>query len=338
MGSAKVKKEIKRKDSHNARPARKKSHKRSISDLISGSNMKIGILVILALGFLLCVVKMPVFKPNDQEKNSTFEFNPAKVIQISWKPRVFLYKGFLSDQECDHLIMMAKKKLAKSMVANDKSGEGYLSEVRTSSGMFLKKRQDEIVDRIEKRIANWVLLPEENAETIQILRYEHGQKYEPHYDFFVDKKNQKQGGHRLATVLMYLSDVKLGGETVFPNAQFGHLQFKDDTWSDCAWEGLAVKSVKGDAVLFFNLNPDGTTDPKSLHGSCPVIEGEKWSAPNWIHVGSYEDQSYTAPDNCYDEHEKCQMWADSSECDTNTNYMFRYCRHSCKVCGAMTDE
>lgn len=64
-----------------------------------------------------------------------------------------------------------------------------------------------------------MLIASENAETIQILRYEHGQKYEPHYDFFVDKKNQKQGGHRLATILMYLSNVKLGGETVFPNAQ-----------------------------------------------------------------------------------------------------------------------
>ena len=96
--------------------------------------------------------------------------------------------------------------------------------------------------------------------------------------------------------------------------------------------------MKGDAVLFFNLSPNGTTDPNSLHGSCPVIEGSKWSAPKWIHVRSYEDPSYTAPNNCYDDHDMCGMWADSGECETNTGYMFRNCRHSCKVCGAMTDE
>jgi hypothetical protein len=54
---------------------------------------------------------------------------------------------------------------------------------------------------------------------MQILHYEHGQKYEPHFDFFHDKVNQELGGHRIATVLMYLSDVGKGGETVFPNSE-----------------------------------------------------------------------------------------------------------------------
>ena len=59
----------------------------------------------------------------------------------------------------------------------------------------------------------------ENGEDIQVLRYEHGQRYESHYDYFVDKVNIAWGGHRLATVLMYLSDVTKGGETVFPMAE-----------------------------------------------------------------------------------------------------------------------
>ena len=59
----------------------------------------------------------------------------------------------------------------------------------------------------------------ENGEPIQILRYEHGQKYEAHIDYFVDEANQEEGGHRAATVLMYLSDVKKGGETVFPASE-----------------------------------------------------------------------------------------------------------------------
>lgn len=54
---------------------------------------------------------------------------------------------------------------------------------------------------------------------MQILHYEHGQKYEPHFDFFHDKANLELGGHRIATVLMYLSDVAKGGETVFPHSE-----------------------------------------------------------------------------------------------------------------------
>lgn len=59
----------------------------------------------------------------------------------------------------------------------------------------------------------------ENGEDIQVLRYEHGQKYDPHYDYFADKVNIARGGHRVATVLMYLTDVTKGGETVFPDAE-----------------------------------------------------------------------------------------------------------------------
>lgn len=57
---------------------------------------------------------------------------------------------------------------------------------------------------------------------MQILHYEHGQKYEPHYDFFHDKANLELGGHRVATVLMYLSEVAKGGETVFPNSEVSY--------------------------------------------------------------------------------------------------------------------
>lgn len=44
----------------------------------------------------------------------------------------------------------------------------------------------------------------ENGEGLQILHYEVGQKYEPHYDYFLDEFNTKNGGQRIATVLMYL--------------------------------------------------------------------------------------------------------------------------------------
>lgn len=54
---------------------------------------------------------------------------------------------------------------------------------------------------------------------MQVLRYENGEKYESHYDFFRDSLNVKRGGHRIATVLMYLSNVTKGGETIFPRAE-----------------------------------------------------------------------------------------------------------------------
>ncbi|PWA46890.1 oxoglutarate/iron-dependent dioxygenase [Artemisia annua] len=146
-------------------------------------------------------------------------FDPSRVIRISWHPRAFLYKKFLTDEECDHLIKVAKDKLEKSMVADVKTGKSIESTVRTSKGMIIRKAQDEVVGRIESRISVWTFLPVENGEAIQVLHYENGQKYLPHWDYFQDKPNQALGGHRIVTVLMYLSNVEKGGETIFPESE-----------------------------------------------------------------------------------------------------------------------
>ncbi|CAK7338618.1 unnamed protein product [Dovyalis caffra] len=306
--------------------------------------------VALFLGFML--LNFPRFSyssirllPDKKILHKKGVFDPTRVTQLSWHPRAFVYKGFLSNEECDHLINLARDKLEKSMVADNESGKSIESEVRTSSGMFIGKAQvlleDEIVADIEARIAAWTFLPEENGESIQILHYEHGQKYEPHYDYFHDKANQELGGHRVATVLMYLSNVGRGGETVFPNSEGKTSQPKDDSWTDCAKNGYAVKPQKGDALMFFSLHPDATTDPNSLHGSCPVIEGEKWSATKWIHVRSFEKSlKQSASGDCVDENENCPLWAKAGECEKNPVYMvgseasYGYCRKSCKVCSA----
>lgn len=51
---------------------------------------------------------------------------------------------------------------------------------------------------------SFVLSPSEHGEGLQILHYEVGQKYEPHFDYFMDEYNTENGGQRIATVLMYL--------------------------------------------------------------------------------------------------------------------------------------
>ncbi|XP_072980210.1 probable prolyl 4-hydroxylase 4 [Typha angustifolia] len=265
---------------------------------------------------------------------------PNRSKQLSSKPRAFVYEGFLTEEECDHLISLAKSELKRSAVADNLSGKSTLSDVRTSSGMFIRKGKDPIVAAIEDKIAAWTFLPKENGEDIQVLRYEHGQKYDPHYDYFSDKVNTVRGGHRIATVLLYLSDVAKGGETVFPSAEESsrhRKHAKDDTLSECGQHGIAVKPRKGDALLFFSLHPDATTDPKSLHAGCPVIEGEKWSATKWIRVASF-DKVYQSPGNCTDNNESCARWAAAGECTKNPEYMVGtadlhgFCRRSCNVC------
>ncbi|CAH8274195.1 unnamed protein product [Arabidopsis lyrata] len=207
---------------------------------------------------------------------------------ISWEPRAFVYHNFLTNEECEHLISLAKPSMVKSKVVDVKTGKSIDSRVRTSSGTFLKRGHDEIVEEIENRISDFTFIPIENGEGLQVLHYEVGQKYEPHHDYFFDEFNVRKGGQRIATVLMYLSDVDEGGETVFPAAK-GNIS--DVPWwdelSQCGKEGLSVLPKKRDALLFWSMKPDASLDPSSLHGGCPVIKGNKWSSTKWFHVHEY---------------------------------------------------
>ncbi|VVA96718.1 unnamed protein product [Arabis nemorensis] len=92
----------------------------------------------------------------------------------------------------------------------------------------------------------------ENGEGLQVLQYQVGQKYKPHYDYFLDEFNTNYGGQRIAMVVMYLSDVDDGGEAVFPAAK-GNIS--EVPWwkelSKCG-KGLSVLPKKRDALFFFN--------------------------------------------------------------------------------------
>jgi len=117
-------------------------------------------------------------------------FSASNVTTLSASsPRAYVYRGFLTDAECDHFIARASPKLAKSNVVDTDTGEGVPSAIRTSDGMFFDRGEDDVVDAVERRISAWTRLPTENGEGMQVLRYAGGQKYDAHLDAFVDKFN-----------------------------------------------------------------------------------------------------------------------------------------------------
>lgn len=226
------------------------------------------------------------------------------VEQISWAPRAQVYHNFLTPEECSHLIELARPKMAVASVVDKKTGVSKSSEVRTSTGHFLQRGQDAIVTRIEERISAFSMIPVDHGEGIQILNYQPGQKYDPHFDYFQDQENIKHGGQRVATVLLYLSDVEAGGETVFPRGEFvdpgykaseqlvrdseeSHTGRTAHVTSKCASGKLHVAPKAGTALLFWSVDPMGNDDGKSLHGGCAVEAGEKWTATKWMRHGPY---------------------------------------------------
>ncbi|XP_047317278.1 prolyl 4-hydroxylase 1 [Impatiens glandulifera] len=258
--------------------------------MASAMRIVLGLLTIVSVGMIIGAIRQLVFiqKLEDSYGESHFANDKeAEILRLgyvkpeilSWSPRIILLHNFLSAEECDYLRAIAKPRLQISTVVDAKTGKGIKSEVRTSSGMFLnaEERKYPMIEAIEKRISTYAQVPVGNGELIQVLRYEKGQLYRPHHDYFSDTFNLKRGGQRIATVLMYLTDNVEGGETYFPLA--------GSEECSCGGKmvvGICVKPNKGDAVLFWSMGLDGESDPKSIHGGCEVLSGEKWSATKWM--------------------------------------------------------
>uniref|UniRef100_A0A0D3A1P1 Prolyl 4-hydroxylase alpha subunit domain-containing protein n=1 Tax=Brassica oleracea var. oleracea TaxID=109376 RepID=A0A0D3A1P1_BRAOL len=78
---------------------------------------------------------------------------------ISMKPRAFLYHNFVKNEECEHLISLAKPKMVRSIVSNAITGVQGVSSGRTSTGSFISRGHDKIVEEIENRISEFTFLP-----------------------------------------------------------------------------------------------------------------------------------------------------------------------------------
>jgi prolyl 4-hydroxylase len=191
----------------------------------------------------------------------------VQVLQTVRHPRIVVFGDLVSDEECEALVAAAQARLARSLTVETRTGGEALNVDRTSDGMFFERGENEVVARIEERIAALLRWPLEFGEGLQVLRYAPGAQYRPHYDYFDPGEPGtptilRRGGQRVATLVMYLQEPEQGGATTFPDI------------------GLEVAPKRGSAVFFSYDRPDPAT--RTLHGGAPVLAGEKWVATKWL--------------------------------------------------------
>lgn len=78
-----------------------------------------------------------------------------------------------------------------------------ISQARLSKVSWLSNDQHKVVETLSQRTADMTGLNMLTAEALQIANYGIGGHYEPHYDFFSDKKTRRDND-RIATVLFYV--------------------------------------------------------------------------------------------------------------------------------------
>ena len=201
------------------------------------------------------------------------EDREVSILMTMQQPRVIVFGGLLSADECDELVAQARVRLVRSETVDNQTGGSELNAARTSEGMFFARGESPLVKLFEARIAALLRWPIENGEGLQILRYQPGAEYKPHYDYFDPKQPGtprilERGGQRVGTLVTYLNTPTRGGATTFPEVK------------------LEIAPVKGNAVFFSYDRPHPST--RTLHGGAPVTAGEKWVATKWLRESRFE--------------------------------------------------
>lgn len=96
--------------------------------------------------------------------------------------------------------------------------------------------------------------------------------------------------------------------------------------------GVLVRPRRGRAVLWWNRDADGSLALRSRHVGCPVVQGRKLVATQWMHhrqLPCEDDAAYG---------ETCRAWAAAGECQLNPPFMRASCGRSCGLCEEQLTE
>ena len=221
----------------------------------------INILIIIFLIIIILFIFNKLYKKNKYEKYSNL-FSDINDIYIS----PIVINNFITENEAKYILLKSNNNFEESKVGLENQKVDL--DTRISKICWLDK-YDKSIEKIIKKMCYITNYSFENAEDLQVVKYEPNGFYRPHYDTCCEENcidiTKKQGGHRVVTTVIYLNDDFEGGSTKFPKLN------------------INLKPPKYSAILFFSLDSQkNKCHPYSLHGGEPVISGEKYIANIWI--------------------------------------------------------
>ena len=169
----------------------------------------------------------------------------------------------LSASECRDVIEAINGSLQPSTVTRGSR------DYRTSRTCHLRQNSPDLAARLDRRFADLVGVDPRLSEPIQGQRYDPGEYFKEHTDWFSPgtkefTEHTRHGGQRTWTVMIYLNTVERGGETCFKRL------------------GRCFTPLPGLGLAWNNLQADGTPNPFTLHEAMPVEEGHKWVITKWF--------------------------------------------------------
>ena len=208
--------------------------------------------------------------------------------------KIHVIKNFITAEECDAVHAAANPILHKATVADGKGGSEYSATRKAmQAGVRVpweKEADGHGIATVSRRLYDYINqatgynIEEAGQEDLMSIQYQgrgdddpSPDNYRPHCDGDCSGLDHKRGG-RVATMVMYCTAPDKGGSTNFRNAN------------------VHVKPELHAAVFFSYLDKDtnkmdtGWTE----HSGCPVREGKKSIAVQWLRIGVDEENPWNS--------------------------------------------
>lgn len=237
---------------------------------------------------------------------------PIELETLSLRPRIFRIYNYITAADVQMFIDLSRQvTMSRSTGGLRKKGTNAGDEISTRTSENAWDTDSKHAKMLKNLAMDLLRIPHHDADFLdgfQIVRYHPGQSYITHSDFFSLDSGRgwnwdpaTGGVNRWATLFLYLSNVTLGGETMFPSAgdmpptdnttveeveALKKQLFKPDAWEnnivdECRSKFRVVPAV-GEAILFYHQSSTGQLDNMAQHAACPVLIGEKLGANLWI--------------------------------------------------------
>ncbi|GAB5350413.1 prolyl hydroxylase family protein [Qipengyuania sp. 483] len=179
------------------------------------------------------------------------------------KIELFQLRDFVGPDLCERLIKLIDRDRRPSTLA-DEGDDRYF---RTSETCDLPE-EDHTVREIEALLAALNGIDPAYGEPMQGQRYDIGQEFKPHCDYFNRdgrdwEKYCSVAGQRTWTFMVYLNDVDAGGATRFKAVK------------------KTFQPEAGKLVCWNNKRADGRENPNTIHHGMKVRKGVKYVITKW---------------------------------------------------------
>ena len=180
------------------------------------------------------------------------------------KVAMFIARKFLDPEFSRQLVEQIDARRRPSTIADSNGDYAF----RTSETCDLDA-EDPLVMELKRRIIALTGLDPAHAEPMQGQRYEVGQEFKAHTDYFGPsgadyEKYCSVAGQRTWTVMLYLNEVEAGGVTRFKAID------------------KMVEPETGKLLAWNNLRANGTPNPSTIHHAMKVRAGTKYVITQWF--------------------------------------------------------